>query len=151
MVILLMEEIPHHLGSIKPCKEWDNPRIHWCRISYINSMTPFSNRLVIFWKVQLEVQFNFILNGLSEKTIVLVRFISSTIPGRLVFSWSTWLQGKCDISISVDGFLSRICSKELLLTGEDLPYHPWDWYIWYIYLTRTLKVWSIPGHPKPCE
>ena len=37
--ILLMEEIPHHLGSIKPCKWWDRLPINWCRISSIHSFT----------------------------------------------------------------------------------------------------------------
>ncbi len=34
-----MEEILHHLGCIKPCKEWDKPPINWCRISSINSIS----------------------------------------------------------------------------------------------------------------
>ncbi len=37
--ILLMEEILHHLGCIKPCKWWDKLPINWCRISAINSIT----------------------------------------------------------------------------------------------------------------
>ena len=36
--ILLMEEILHHLGCIKPCKQWDKQPINCCRISAINSM-----------------------------------------------------------------------------------------------------------------
>ena len=36
-VILLMEEILHHLGCIKPSKWWDKLPINWCRISSINS------------------------------------------------------------------------------------------------------------------
>jgi hypothetical protein len=32
-----MEEILHHLGWLKPYKEWDKPPINWCRISSINS------------------------------------------------------------------------------------------------------------------
>ena len=28
-----MEEILHHLGWLKPCKERDKPSINWCRIS----------------------------------------------------------------------------------------------------------------------
>ena len=35
--LLLMEEILHHLGCIKPCKYWDIYHINWCRISSINS------------------------------------------------------------------------------------------------------------------
>jgi len=35
-MILLMEEILHHLGCIKPCY-WDKLVINWCRISSINS------------------------------------------------------------------------------------------------------------------
>ena len=37
--VLLMEEILHHLGCIKPCKSWDKLLINWCRISSINSIT----------------------------------------------------------------------------------------------------------------
>ena len=36
-VILLMEEILHHLGYIKPCKQ-DKLPINWCRVSSIKSM-----------------------------------------------------------------------------------------------------------------
>ncbi len=36
-VILLMAEILHHLGCIKPCTSWDNLPFNWCRISSINS------------------------------------------------------------------------------------------------------------------
>ena len=37
--VLLMEEILHHLGCVKPCIQWDKLPITWCRISSINSMT----------------------------------------------------------------------------------------------------------------
>ena len=36
--ILLMEEILHRLRCIKPCKQWDELPINWCRISSINSI-----------------------------------------------------------------------------------------------------------------
>ena len=36
--ILLMEEILHHLGCIKPYEYWDIYYISWCRISSINSI-----------------------------------------------------------------------------------------------------------------
>ena len=36
--ILLMEEILHHLGCIKPCEYWWILHINWCRISSINSI-----------------------------------------------------------------------------------------------------------------
>ena len=39
VVLLLMEEILHHLGCIKPCKSWDKLPINWSRISAINSTT----------------------------------------------------------------------------------------------------------------
>ena len=32
-MVLLMEEILHHLGCKKPCKSWDKLPINWCRIS----------------------------------------------------------------------------------------------------------------------
>ena len=37
VVILLMEEILHHQGCLKPCKWWDKLPINWCRITSINS------------------------------------------------------------------------------------------------------------------
>ena len=37
MIILLMAEILHHLGCMKPYKIWDKLPINWCRISAINS------------------------------------------------------------------------------------------------------------------
>ena len=37
-VILLMQEILHHLGCVKPCREWDTLHINRCRISSIKSM-----------------------------------------------------------------------------------------------------------------
>ena len=36
--ILLMEEILHYLGCIKPYKQWDNHHPWWCRILSINSI-----------------------------------------------------------------------------------------------------------------
>ena len=38
--VLLLEEILHHLGCVKPCKSWDMLFINWCRISSINSVIP---------------------------------------------------------------------------------------------------------------
>ena len=38
--LLLMEEILHHLGWLKPYKEWDNHHPLWCRIFSINSSIP---------------------------------------------------------------------------------------------------------------
>ena len=38
-VVLLMEEILHHLGCVKPCKWRDKLPINWCRISSINSIS----------------------------------------------------------------------------------------------------------------
>ena len=43
MVILLMEELLHHLWCIKPCKTWDKVPINWCRISSISSITLLLN------------------------------------------------------------------------------------------------------------
>ncbi len=39
LLLLLIAEILNHLGSIKPCKYWDQLPINWCRISSINSST----------------------------------------------------------------------------------------------------------------
>ena len=38
-LVLLMEEILHHLRWVKPYKQWDNHHLRWCRISSINSMS----------------------------------------------------------------------------------------------------------------
>ena len=38
MTILRMEEILHHLGWLKPYKQWDKPPINWCRISSTHRM-----------------------------------------------------------------------------------------------------------------
>ena len=52
--MLWMEEILHHLGCTKRCKQWDKLSIKWCRISSINSITTlaqpshFENK--IFWE-----------------------------------------------------------------------------------------------------
>ena len=40
-VILLMAEILHQLGCMKPYKDWDKLPINWFRISVINSTLPF--------------------------------------------------------------------------------------------------------------
>ena len=37
-LLLWMEEIRHHLGWLKPCKEWDKPPINWGRFSSVHSM-----------------------------------------------------------------------------------------------------------------
>ena len=36
-MILLMEEILHHLLSMKPYEKWDILHINWCRISSIDN------------------------------------------------------------------------------------------------------------------
>ena len=52
--MLWMDEILHHLGCTKPCKQWDKLPIKWCIISSINSITTlaqaprFENN--IFWE-----------------------------------------------------------------------------------------------------
>ena len=38
--ILLIAEILHHLGCMKPYKQWDKLPINWCRISPISSIHP---------------------------------------------------------------------------------------------------------------
>ena len=37
--LLLMAEILHHLGCMKPYEKWEKLPINWCRISAINSST----------------------------------------------------------------------------------------------------------------
>ena len=48
VLILLMDEILHHLGCIKPYKQWDIYHINWCRILSINSIMIVS--ISILWK-----------------------------------------------------------------------------------------------------
>ena len=43
-IILLMEEILHHLLFMKPCEKRDIQHNQWCRISSINSI---SNRFIL--------------------------------------------------------------------------------------------------------
>ena len=38
-LVLLMPEILHHPGCMKPCNQWDKLPINWCRISAIKSTT----------------------------------------------------------------------------------------------------------------
>ena len=42
-MLLLMEEILHHLGWLKPYKQWDNHHPWWCRILSINSTVLYMN------------------------------------------------------------------------------------------------------------
>ena len=44
--LLLMAEILHHLGCMKPYKQWDKLPINWCRISAINSRTFYTARFI---------------------------------------------------------------------------------------------------------
>jgi len=43
-MILLMEEILHHLLFMTPCEKWDILHNQWCRISSINGI---SNRFIL--------------------------------------------------------------------------------------------------------
>ena len=48
LLILLMDEILHHLGWLKPYKWWDNHHPWWCRILSINSMLKYCTYLLLF-------------------------------------------------------------------------------------------------------
>ena len=52
-ILLLMEEILHHLGCMKPYKQWDIYHINWCRILSINSMGE-SQKMVISRNAEAE-------------------------------------------------------------------------------------------------
>ena len=54
-LVLLMEEILHHLGCIKSCKSWDKLHINWCRISSINSTTPRFHRPIVSLKYSRKI------------------------------------------------------------------------------------------------
>ena len=67
-IVLLMEEILHQLGCVKPCKQWDKLLINWCRISSINSMNGSTSHGMMQWCN---------LNGLSARMPWL---LSSEVP-----------------------------------------------------------------------
>ena len=52
-LMMLMDEIMHHLGCITPCKHWDKLPINWCRISSSNSSFKPGGHVVVFmlWQV----------------------------------------------------------------------------------------------------
>ena len=55
-VILLMEEILHHLGCIKPCKLWNIYHINWCSPDFLPSTVVqdlSAYRLSLKWLVAL--------------------------------------------------------------------------------------------------
>ena len=57
--LLLMAEILHHRGCMKPYKRWDKLPINWCRISSINSRDGFWLPLpLILWKRKSEISSN---------------------------------------------------------------------------------------------
>ena len=47
--VLLMDEILHHLGWLKPYKYWDNHHPWWCRILSINSINQNSGHDFPWW------------------------------------------------------------------------------------------------------
>ena len=49
LVLLLMEEILHHLGCIKPSGLWDIHHINWCRNSSIKSSREIFRHLFFQW------------------------------------------------------------------------------------------------------
>ena len=50
--ILWMEEILHHLGWLKPYKQWDKPPINWYRISSIHRRFSYLSWLLLIGMVQ---------------------------------------------------------------------------------------------------
>ena len=69
-MILLMEEILHHLTCMKPCKYEDFYHINWCRIFSINSILKFqkNNKLVKYYNsprsiLEKTVEFQWNLSG----------------------------------------------------------------------------------------
>ena len=83
--LLLMAEILHHLGCIKPCKSWYKQPINWCRISTINSS--FNLHFTMFgpaFLTSLDVVFQIWRISLFTK----MEFIS-TCWVNLVLSWSS--------------------------------------------------------------
>ena len=78
--ILLMEEIVHHLGCIKPCKSWDKlPQLD-SRISSINRINGFNGRISwLDWVFGLPVTFQ-----LSVCRIFSTHFFIWQVPTRYV-------------------------------------------------------------------
>ena len=76
--ILLMEEILHHLGCIKPCKKWDNLLINWCRISSINSIS---------FKTLVSKKHPFMPHGSLWNHLLI--FLGRTTWNKLVVRWAS--------------------------------------------------------------
>ena len=53
-LILLKEEILHHLTCMKPRKEWDMYRINWCRFFSTNSRNRFASRYPTIRDLQIQ-------------------------------------------------------------------------------------------------
>ena len=86
LALLSMEEILHHLGCIKPCKEWDirsiNWPINWCRISSINIISLFG--------VQGAVPSNF-HQHVSDSNIIHLTWL----VGEFKWSGTMWVKQQC--------------------------------------------------------
>ena len=106
-VILLMEEILHHMGCIKPCKYWDIYHINRCRISSINSRKRFD---LTWFKVEGSM-------------------VKHLLGHQLRTNWQRWnSQGvrtsaywfrnsECNLAAEVHVFGSRTLKVVILLSG----------------------------------
>ena len=76
--VLLMEEILHHLGCIKPWQLWSKLPINWCRISSINRKSSAHN-------LQKEYPFHKSFPLVSPRKLPLAK--KGSIPPRKLTAW----------------------------------------------------------------
>ena len=101
-LMLLMEEILHHLGCIESCKYWDKLAIHWCRISSINSsIFPEALKLGSTATTSLRAPF---LSG------AMTRVVYQRNGVWWKFSWVAGSKGE----MSVNGLLQQKSTKRFL-------------------------------------
>ena len=80
IMILLMEEILHHLGCIKPCKQWDKLPINWFRISFVNS--------TMIMRTRVWVQYEYMFSTAFQAPTCAVMARASVQCGALGPSWN---------------------------------------------------------------
>ena len=98
LLILLMAEILHHLGCMKPFKRLDIYHINWCRISSINSMTETSCEVL---EGRMRLYF-FLVGKMSSTVSWKYRFFSKVSEGNDCCVW--WWEVLKKTPDSVVGF-----------------------------------------------
>ena len=143
-VILLMEEILHHMGCIKPCKYWDIYHINRCRISSINSRKRFD---LTWFKVEGSM-------------------VKHLLGHQLRTNWQRWnSQGvrtsaywfrnsECNLAAEVHVFGSRTLKVVILLSGpcgkcrprpSDHPlFKITTYFVWSAFLCQFISFLFVP-------